>query len=129
MDGVYVMVVEGMSEKVKRYSSLMGKYFKEAEAFLVKGDYVQASEKLWGAAAEIVKVVAAKRGVELRTHGDLWEFVAKLRTELEDPELSRLFLQANYLHQNFYEGILPPEAVTDGAEAVKKFIDKLERLI
>jgi len=55
--------------------------------------------------------------------------VTKLRIELKDPELIRLFLQANYLHPNFHEGILPPEAVIDGAEAVKEFIDKLERLI
>jgi len=123
------MMVSVMSEKVEHFSNLMRKYFRDAEAFLAKGDYVQASEKLWGAAAEMVKVVAAKRGVELRTHGDLWEFVTKLRTELKDPELSRLFLQANYLHQNFYEGILPPEVIVDGAEAVKEFIDKLERLI
>lgn len=129
MDGACVRVVRGMNEKAEHYSNLMQKYFKEAEAFLAKGDYVQAGEKLWGAAAEIVKVVAAKRGVELRTHDDLWEFVTKLRTELKDPGLSRLFLQANYLHQNFYEGILPPQAVMDGAEAVKEFIDKLERLI
>jgi len=122
-------MVSIMSEKVEHYSNLMRKYFRDAEAFLAKGDYVQASEKLWGAAAEMVKVVAVKRGVELRTHGDLWEFVIKPRTELKDPELSRLFLQANYLHQNFYEGILPLEAVIDGAEAVKEFIDKLERLI
>jgi len=118
-----------MSERAEHYSNLMTKYLKDAEEFLAKGDYVQASEKLWGAAAEVVKVVAAKRGVELRTHGDLWEFVTRLRTELKDPEFSRLFLQANYLHQNFYEGILPPEAVIDGAEAVKEFIDKLEKLV
>ncbi|KPV63630.1 MAG: hypothetical protein AOA66_0762 [Candidatus Bathyarchaeota archaeon BA2] len=60
-----------------------------------------------GAAAEIVKVVAAKRGVELRTHGDLWEFVANLRTELKDPELSRLFFAGELsapklLRRDFY---------------------------
>ncbi len=122
-------MVKSMSENAECYSNLMGKYFREAETFLAKGDFVQAGEKLWGAAAEMVKVVAAKRGVELRTHGDLWKFVTKLRTELKDPELNKLFLQANYLHQNFYEGILPPEAVIDAAEAVKAFIDKLERLV
>jgi len=37
-----------MSEKAEHYSNLMRKYFKDAETFLVKGDYVQASEKLWG---------------------------------------------------------------------------------
>ena len=117
------------SKKAEHHSNLMRKYVKEAEDLLAKGDHVQASEKLWGAAAEVVKEIAAKRGVELRTHGDLWEFVTKLRIELKDPELSRLFLQANYLHQNFYEGILPLEAVIDGAEAVKEFIGKLERLV
>jgi len=122
-------MVGNMSEKAEHYSNLLQKYFEEAESLLAKGDYAQAGEKLWGAAAEVVKVVAAKRGVELRTHGDLWEFVTKLRTELKDPELSRLFLQANYLHQNFYEGILPPQAVMDGAEAVKEFIEKLEKTI
>lgn len=118
-----------MSEdKAEHYSNLMRKYFREAETFLAKGDYVQASEKLWGAAAETVKAVAAKRGVELITYGDLWEFVVRLRNELKDPEIIKLFLQANYLHQNFYEGILPPEGVTYGAESVKEFIRRLSQV-
>ena len=117
---------EIMGEVAEHYLGLARKYLKESEVFMGKGDYVQASEKLWGAAAEMVKAVAAKRGVELKTHGDLWGFVRELRNELKDPELSRLFLQANYLHQNLYEGVLPAEAVTDGAGAVKQFVDKLE---
>jgi non-ribosomal peptide synthetase component E (peptide arylation enzyme) len=36
---------------------------REAEGFLVKGDYVQASEKGWVAASQMVKAVAAKGGV------------------------------------------------------------------
>jgi len=86
-------------------------------------------KKLWGASAEMVKVVAAKRGIELKAHRDLWNFVTKLHTDLKDPELSKLFLQANYLHQNFYENILPAEAVLAGAETVEQFIAKLEKLI
>lgn len=118
-----------MSERTKRYLSLTRKYLREAEALLSKGDYVQACEKLWGAAAEAVKMVAAERGVELRSHRSLWEFVAELRVKTGDPELSRLFLQANYLHQNFYEGVLPAQAVRDGAEAVREFVNKLEQLV
>jgi len=60
-----------MSEKAEHYSNLKTKYLIDAEALLSKGDYVQAGEKLWGAAAEVVKVVGAKRGVKLRTHSDL----------------------------------------------------------
>jgi len=118
-----------LSERVEHYLGLTHKYIRDAREFITKGDYVQASEKLWGASAEMAKVVAAKRGIELKTHGDLWNFVTKLHTELKDPELSKLFLQANYLHQNFYENILPAEAVLAGAEAVEQFIAKLEKLI
>lgn len=49
----------------------------------------------------------------------------KLRTELEEPELSRLFVLAGASHQNFYEDWLPPEAVVDYAEAVKELVTKL----
>ena len=118
-----------MGQPSEHYLGLARKYLRDSEEFMAKGDYVQASEKLWGATAEMVKTVAAKRGVELKTHGDLWRFVADLRAELKNPELSRLFTLANYLHQNFYEGVMPPEAVMDGAEAVKELIAKLEQLL
>ena len=42
--------------------ALSEKYLKEAEEFLEKGDCVQASEKVWGAASQIVKALAAKKG-------------------------------------------------------------------
>ena len=115
----------GREMDAQHYRKLMSKYLEEAEALLEKGDYIQASEKLWGASAESVKVVAAERGIELKTHRDLWEFVAKLSSEMRDPEVNKLFLEANYLHQNFYEGILPPEAVKAGAESVKEFMEKI----
>ncbi|MEM0439750.1 MAG: PaREP1 family protein [Sulfolobales archaeon] len=75
----------------EHYLSLYKKYLGEAETLILKGDYIQASEKLWGAAAEIVKAVGALRGVELKTHADLFRYVAKLREELNDPELITLF--------------------------------------
>jgi len=105
------------------------KYLTEGEALLAKGDSTQASEKFWGAAAEIVKAVAANRDLELRTHVDLWEFVTKLRDELNEPEITRLFGLAGMLHQNFYEASMTLEAVKDHAEAVKGFISKLENLM
>ena len=105
------------------------KYLREGEDLLVKGDSVQASEKLWGASAEIVKAVAAQRGLELKTHADLWEFTTKLSSELGDPEILKLFATANYLHQNFYENVMTLEAVRASAEAVNQFIERVEKLL
>ncbi|MBE0416018.1 MAG: PaREP1 family protein [Dehalococcoidia bacterium] len=114
-----------MSDKTEYYLSLMQIYLDEGERVLAQKDYLQASEKFWGAAAEMVKAVAASRDVELKTHGDLWKFVSKLRVELDDPEISRLFTLAGMLHQNFYEGHLTPEIVEDLANGVKQFVEKL----
>ena len=118
-----------VTEAVKHYLELNRKYLGEGESLLMKGDPVQASEKFWGAAAEIVKAVAAERGLELRTHADLWAFVTKLRDEVKEPEITRLFGLAGMLHQNFYEASMTPEAVRDHAQAIKQFISKLEGLL
>ena len=59
----------------------------------------------------MVKALAAERGFELRSHGELHAFVSKLEKEIEDPEIRRLWQSAGMLHQNFYEKGLPPEMV------------------
>lgn len=120
-----------MSPKAKlaEYVRLNGKYLKEAERFLAKGDLVQASEKLWGATAEIVKAVAAERGEELGTHRSIGEFITKLHKEHPEWSLIMAFNFANSLHTNFYENYLPKEHVETGATVVREFVSKLKTLL
>jgi hypothetical protein len=115
-------------KKVEDYLNLNDKYLREAEALMERGDYVQASEKFWGAAAAIVKATAATRGINIRSHGELHGFVTRLGKELNDSELPNLFGTAAALHQNFYEGWLPPETVVTYGEAVKRLVEKLRGL-
>jgi uncharacterized protein (UPF0332 family) len=113
--------------KANKYHKLNDKYLRDAEDLLQKGDFVQASEKFWGAAAEMVKAMAAKRGKEIRSHEGIYSFVDKLSEELNDPELLRLFGLASALHQNFYENWLSPKMVANYGEAVKELVAKLSR--
>jgi HEPN domain-containing protein len=114
-------------ERAEFHRGLVEKFLREAEELLARGDYVQASEKAWGAAAQIVKAAAAKAGKELRSHGDLWQFVSEIAGE--DRELRRLWSRANSLHQNFYEGWMPPEDVRYAVEDVKQFVERLKRML
>jgi len=114
-------------ERAEFHLGLAEKFLREAEELLARGDYVQASEKAWGAAAQIVKAVAAKRGKELKSHGDLWRFV--LEVVDGDDELRRLWHVANTLHQNFYEGWIPPEGVKLAVEDVRRFVKKMRELL
>ena len=115
-------------EKVNNYLKLNGKYLKEGNALLGKGDYVQASEKFWGATAEVIKAIAANRGVDIRYHGELHRFITTLSKELGDRELLRCFGLASALHQNFYENWLTAEMVVDYADAVKSLVEKLKAM-
>ena len=111
------------------YLRLSEKLLAEAEELLRRGDYIQASEKAWSAATHVVKALAVKEGRKLESHSDLWRFVSELATKLGDKELRRLWRTANALHQNFYEGWMPPEEVAYSIEDVKAFVEKLKKLI
>jgi hypothetical protein len=109
--------------------SLSQKYLREAKELVMKEDWVQAAEKGWGAASQMVKAVAAKRGRELRSHSELNEYLDELCEEMKAPELDRLWSRAIALHQNFYESWLPPRSVKRGIEDVEEFTQKLSRVI
>ena len=70
-----------------------------------------ASQKLWGATALAIKTVVAKRGLKLRKHDSLWEFIDKLSEESGDEDLITFFNGANALHRNFYENEMTQRAV------------------
>jgi len=91
--------------------------------------HLELSEKSWGAAAQIAKALAAKEGKTLRSHRELWEFAGELADRLSDPELRHLWGTANVLHQNFYEGWMPPREVELAVEDVKRLVEKLRGLL
>ena len=111
--------------KAELHLKLCKKYMREAEEFLTRKDYAQASEKAWGASSQMVKALAAKEGEELRSHAGLWEYVDRLAEKLRDAELRHLWRTANTLHQNFYENWMPPREVELSVRDIKAFIEKL----
>jgi hypothetical protein len=118
-----------LETKAEIYLKLSEKYLRDAEEFLIKKDFVQASEKAWGAAAQIIKALAAKEGKELRSHGELHRYVAELSKDKGDKEIMKFWFSATSLHQNFYENWFPEEAVRSAVEDVKNFIEKLRKFL
>lgn len=98
----------------------------QAQSELAAGDVRQASEKGWGAAAQMVKSVADRRGWVHRSHAALYNAVALLTAETGDEEIRRLFAVAGNLHVNFYEGWDNADNVAAGLADVERLLDKLE---
>jgi len=116
------------SEMEARHRKMNSKYLTHAKKLLQQGDYLQASEKYWGAAVQMIKVIAARRGLELGTHRSISEFISMLDVEHPELNLWTLYTKANNLHMNFYEDHVPPEKVKEDSEDVKELIEKLQRI-
>ena len=116
-------------ELVEHYEALGDFFLQDAKELLSQRNRVQASEKLWGAAALTLKAIAAKRELKLEKHGSLWTFLNTLAQENKDKEFVRLFNTANALHRNFYEDEMPIEAVEISAGDIERLIAKLKGIL
>ena len=97
-------------------------------AELAVGDTRQASEKGWGATAQMLKSIAEQRGWEHKGHRLIRRAASRLADETGDPEIRRLYRTASDLHTNFYENLDTAEDVAAGLEDVGRLLDKLEPL-
>ena len=114
--------------RVEYYNSTGRDFLERAQAYLSEGDLLQASEKGWGAAAQMVKAVAETRGWRHQDHRSLYDTVNCLAREAGDTEISKGFNAAGALHTNFYEGWLPRETVELCLAQVEELVEKLEAL-
>jgi hypothetical protein len=118
-----------MLESANRYAVTSREFIRRAQQYLAVEDLHQASEKGWGAAAEMVKAVAEERGWPHDSHRLLYRIIGDLARESGDVEISRLFKVASDLHINYYENWWSSAEVGASLQDVQRLLDKLEPLI
>ena len=118
-----------MTTPVVTYREAGRRLLGQARAELDAGDLRQASEKGWGAAAQMVKAVAQARGWPHTAHRHLLTNVTNLTEEVGDPRVHRLFGSAHLLHINFYENTLNAELIADYISDVEQFVARLEHIL
>ncbi len=99
--------------------------YDQALVELEAGDYLQASEKLWGAAAQALKSVAERRGWKHDSHAQFYNIMAEIERDDNTSELRRDFDSAAQLHTNFYENWLNEDQIRWRAEDVGHFVEEL----
>ena len=113
----------------QKYQQASQRFLAQARQELVSGDLPQASEKGWGATAQILKAVAEQRGWEHDRRRRYLQITSRLRAETGDGDIRRLFNTASVLHENFYENEMGVPDVADGLDDVEALINKLIPLL
>ena len=96
---------------------------------LAQGDLQQASEKGWGATAQMMKALAESRGWEHGRHRHLHQIASRLRAEAGDREIYRAFAIASTLHENFYENQMTAQDIAEALDDVEGLLEKLEQIM
>ena len=111
------------------YQQASQRFLAQAKQELTAGDLQQASEKGWGAAAQILKAIAEQRSWEHSRHRHYHRIVSRLRSETGDGDIAHLFAVASVLHENFYENVLPPDEIAENLDDVQALLSKLKPLL
>lgn len=116
-------------ERARAYLNQSLKYLENAFKASKDGEPEKVGEFLWGSVATALKaLVMAMKGMEVKSHGQLWEIARELARETGDLSIYEAFKEANFLHSNFYEFRLSLDDVKSSAERIARLIEKLMNL-
>ena len=104
-------------------------FLQEADREFAEGKTLQASEKLWGAAAHSVMAIAQQRGWQFGTHYDLKMAAERLAVEYDDSMIAGEFSVAEKFHANFYYGFMEDFQIREDRPIVRRFVERINALM
>ena len=103
------------------------RFLEHARTCLAEGDRVQASEKVWGAAAHALKAIGEQRGWAHRGHANVLYIGEHLGREFDqEPLFLRCLSQAESMHINFYENQRDDNVIDRALLDVETLVRELE---
>ena len=118
-----------MNFTTRPYVKRSKQYLVQAEVEQWRGDYLQASKKLWCAIVQIIKAVAEDRGWRHSEHAYIYATVFAIVQETRDEGLWMPYLTARNLHENPDKSQLGERDITYHLDDVANFVYRLRGLI
>ena len=111
---------------VEGYAQMSRRFLEHAEVYLAQGDRIQASEKVWGAAAHALKAIGEQRGWIHSGHPNLFDIGEHLGREFgQEEQFDRYLARAEYMHKNFYENDRSEGAIRLALADVERLVNEL----
>jgi hypothetical protein len=102
----------------------------QARDELDRGDRLQATEKVWGALAQMLKAHGQQRGwLNLGSHRTVSHIAQHLDAEYVEIPVARAYVAADNGHRNFYDNEMSPPEIEGIITVVSSVLPELERAL
>ena len=108
-----------------KHTQIARRFVQASERYLIDGDVIQASEKLWGATAHAIKVNCISRGWRHGRYTHLRWAMSRLAEEPGDASWTDGFKVAYRNHLNFYEDNKSAADVERDGQRTSSLVDRL----
>ena len=117
-----------MTTQTETRMSIGRRLIRHADEQFVAGDFIQTTEKAWGAVAQFLKAHAESRGLPHSSHYDLRRVANHLVRETGIDRIRELFAICESLHANYYEVWMSEDELEGSIANVKELIALLEEI-
>ena len=114
------------TQPIESHAVHSARMLEHAAEMIAQGDRVQASEKIWGAAAHRLKQIAAERDWPNISHADGFSIARHLARESGIQDIRRLFAVASDSHQNHYEDRMSIDDLAERLEDIRTLCSLLD---
>ena len=117
-----------MSTQTETRMSIGRRLIQHADEQFAAGDFIQTTEKAWGAVAQFLKAHAEHRGLPHSSHYDLRQVAGHLENETGIARIGELFSICESVHANYYEVWMSEDVLARRLDNVKELISILEEI-
>ncbi len=102
----------------------------QASVELANGDRLQATEKVWGALAQMMKAHGQQRGwLNLGSHRTVGHIAMQLEAEYDEIPVASACVVADNGHRNFYDNEMSPPEIAEIITVVANVLPRLENAL
>lgn len=117
-----------MTTQTETHMTIGRRLLLHADDQFAAGDFIQTSEKAWGAVAQFLKAHAVSRGLPHSGHYHLRQVANHLVRETGIDRVGELFAVCESLHANYYEAWMSEDELERRLANVKELIALLEEI-
>lgn len=114
------------TDPIGSHASHSREMLERAAEVLTRGDRLQASKQIWGAAAERLKAIAVERGWPCESRADGTVIARHIARQTDNRRIALLFSVAVVTHQNFYEDHMSADELAERIEDIRVLLSLLD---